>query len=313
MGSSTVRRLAAAGTASGAVLVGSLASGAAPAWAAPATGSSAGAPLGTFAGVPTVSIAPQRFTPGENVTVLVRGCVDEPSLAGQNEAFVRGDPAHFDRAGGTSWTGIASTKPDLKPGNAYITKFRCRAAGGPRTLTLFVTVPEKSAPPAPPKAPPGKGPGGGFDFGFDDVDLSTRTVLPGGRLAMKVHCPARVSATSSSFVADPLFTETAEDTWEATARFERSLPSVVRVRISCAGHGHVVFTTRPGRDEVSPGPAIPRGAPETGDGSTATGRRADRTPLLGTPLLGTGAVAVTLAGAGLVLRRRAAKDAKERS
>ncbi|RFU38607.1 hypothetical protein DZF91_26805 [Actinomadura logoneensis] len=279
-------------------------------------------PLGASAAgasaAPSVTFTPRRFTPGENVTVLIRGCADEPSLAGQNEAFVQGDPGHFDRSDGGVWSGIASTKPGLKPGNSYITKFRCTTAGGPRTLTLFVTVPEKSVPaPPPPASPPGDGHGGGggFRFGFDDVDLSTRTVRPGGRLGMKVHCPAEVSATSSSFVADPRFTETDKDTWEATGTFERTLPSVVRVRISCAGHGHVVFTTRPGRDEVSPGPTIPRGAPETGDGSTAAGAHADGAARAATtsaaadrgPLLGTGAVAVTLAGAGLVLRRRAAK------
>ncbi|MCP2336001.1 hypothetical protein [Actinomadura rupiterrae] len=289
MGSSTVRRIAAAGGASGAVLIGSLAAGAAPALAAPAPGA------------PSVSIEPKRFAPGDDVTVHIDGCVTEPSVGDQNEIFVKGDPAHFDKSGGTSWSGIGATQPGLKPGNSYLTKFGCMTASGPRTLTLFATVPEKTTTPPPP--PPGKGHGGdgGFHFGFDDVDLSTRTVMPGGTLGMKVHCPTEASASSSSFVEEPRFKETDKDSWEATATFEKSLPSIVRVTISCAGYRHVVFSTRPGKDEVAPGPQIPKGAPETGDGSTAR-RPADRTPLIGT-----GAAVVVLAGTGLALRRRATK------
>ncbi|MFC4911909.1 hypothetical protein [Actinomadura gamaensis] len=312
MGSSTVRRIAAAGTASGAVLIGTLAAASAPAAASPTAAAPAAAPAAVPAavpaaapapGAPSVTIRPKRFTPGDNVTVLINGCVTEPSVGDQNETFVKGDPAHFDKTGAASWSGIASTLPSLKPGNSYITKFRCATATGLRTLTLFVTVPEKTTTPSPPP-PPGKGHGGdgGFHFGFDDVDLSTRTVVPGGTLGMKVHCPTEVTATSSSFVTDPRFKETGEDIWEATATFEKSLPSIVRVTITCADYGHVVFSTRPGKDEVSPGPQIPKGAPETGDGSTAAGRHADRAPLVGT-----GAAAVALAGAGYALRRRATK------
>ncbi|WP_026413686.1 hypothetical protein [Actinomadura oligospora] len=303
MGSSSVRRIAAAGSASGAVLVGALAAGASPALADPSAGA------GAAAGAPTVSIAPKRFTPGENVTVRIGGCTSEPSVGGQNEVFVQGDPSGFDRNGETSWSGIGSTLPGLKPGNSYITKFTCMTASGPRTLTLFATLPEKHTTPPP---PPGDGHGGGggggkrFHFGFDDVDLSTRTVVPGGRLGMKVHCPTEASATSSSFVEDPRFEETGEDTWEATGRFGRSLPSVVRVTIGCAEHGTVVFTTRPGRDEVSPGPTIPRGAPDTGDGSTASGGSGAVAGSRGAraPYVGAGAAAFALAGTGLVLRRR---------
>lgn len=315
MGSSTVRRITVAGTASGAVLVGSLAAGTAPVLAA-APFDIGVTPAGAPAATPSVSIEPKRFTPGDNVTVRISGCTSEPSLAGQNEVFVQGDPGHFEQTGETSWSGIGSTLPGLKPGNSYVAKFGCMTAGGPRTLTLFATVPEKHTPPPPPGKGHGGGGGGGggkgFHFGFDDVDLSTRTVVPGGHLGMKVHCPTEASATSSSFVEDPRFEETDKDTWEATGTFERSLPSVVRVTIRCAEHGHVVFSTRPGKDEVSDGPTIPRGAPETGDGSTARstatggGRDAGRAPYLGAE----GAV-LALAGAGLVLRRR--RVAKDRS
>ncbi|MFC5183382.1 hypothetical protein [Actinomadura harenae] len=306
MGSSSVRRIAAVGTASGAVLAGSLAAGAVPAFAL------AGKPSGASGtGAPSVSIEPRRFTPGQDVTVRISGCKDEPSAGGQNEVFVQGDPSHFKRTGATTWSGVGTTLRGLKPGNAYMAKFQCTTASGPRTLTLFATLPEKRTP-LPPPSGGGHGGGGGggggggdgkrFHFGFDDVDLSTRTVLPGGRLGMKVHCPTEASATSSSFVRDPRFEETGKDTWEATATFERSLPSVVRVTIACAGYGHVVFTTRPGRDEVSPGPAIPQGAPETGDGSTVTADPGARAPYLGA-----GAAFVALAGTGLALRRRTSK------
>ncbi|MEV5573091.1 hypothetical protein AB0L06_23870 [Spirillospora sp. NPDC052269] len=310
MGSSSVRRITAAGTASGAVLVGALASGTVPALAADPGLSEVGVAgvgvAGASSGAPSASIEPTRFTPGENVTVRISGCASEPSVGGQNEVFVQGDPSGFDKTGATSWAGVASTLPGLKPGNSYVTKFTCTTASGPRTITLFATVPEKhtTPPPLPLPSPPGGGHGGGgggkrFHFGFDDVDLSTRTVVPGGRLGMKVHCPTEASATSPSFVSDPRFEETDKDTWEATGTFERSLPSVVRVTIRCAGYGHVVFSTRPGRDEVSPGPTIPRGAPETGDGSTVTGPRNDRAPYVGA-----GAAAFALAGTGLALRRR---------
>lgn len=252
-------RFVAAGTFSGAALVALVIPGSA-AFAAPTD-------------KPQATYSPKRFTPGDNLWVRITGCVGEPRLSGTNEAFAEGEPGSFERSGGDTWTGIGGTLRSLKSGNSYLTRFGCLTGKGFQTFPLWVTPPDK-IPPAPP-SPPGKPrpeppPGEGFRFGYGDVELSTRTVTPGGRLGIRVTCPSSVRATSASFVSEPRFSRIGKDEHKGTARFASSLPSIVKVRVECRGYGSVTFSTKPGQKDVDPGDqGIPQGSPNTGDGSLA--------------------------------------------
>ncbi|MFG2002777.1 hypothetical protein ACGFNU_26815 [Spirillospora sp. NPDC048911] len=252
---------------------------------------------------PQATYSPKRFTPGDNLWVRITGCAGEPRLAGTNEVFDEGEPGSFDRSGTGTWTGIGGTLRTLKSGNSYLTRFGCSTGTGFQTFPLWVTPPDKipSTPPSPPgkprpEPPPG---GGGFSFGHDDVDLSIRTVRPGGTLGIRVTCPGSVRATSASFASEPRFRRIGEDEHKGTARFTSSLPSVVKVRVECRGYGSVTFSTTAGRNEVEPrDQSIPQGSPNTGDGSLAN-RQDNPLPLLGT---------VVLVGAYVLCRRRRAPE-----
>ncbi|GAA2587003.1 hypothetical protein SMC26_42825 [Actinomadura fulvescens] len=252
---------------------------------------------------PQATYSPQRFTPGDNLWVRVTGCLGEPRVSGTNEAFDEGEPGSFERSG-DAWTGIGGTLRTLKSGNSYLTRLGCVTGKGFQTFPLWVTPPDR-IPPAPP-SPPGKPrpeppPGGGFTFGHDDVDLSTRTVMPGGRLGIRVTCPAPVRATSASFVSEPRFERVGEDGHRATARFESTLPSIVKVRVECRGYGSVTFSTRPGQKHVDPGDqSIPQGSPNTGDGSMAD---TDNSPGYALPVAGS----LVLVGVYVLHRRRRAR------
>jgi hypothetical protein len=144
-----------------------------------------------------------------------------------------------------------------------------------------------------------------FKFGFDKVQLTTRRVVPGGKIGFTVTCPTTVTATSSSFAVAPRFKK-AEDTSKAVATFRRALPKVVNIKVSCAQFGFVTFSTKPGKGNVDNGPNVPSQGPNTGGGATADS---------GTPanLGGAAAIAASLAGAtglGLVFaaRRRMARE-----
>jgi hypothetical protein len=141
-----------------------------------------------------------------------------------------------------------------------------------------------------------------FKFGFDKVQLSTRRVVPGGKVTFTVTCPTAVTATSSAFVANPRFAKDG-DTSKGTATYKRSLPRVVNIKVSCAKFGFVTFSTKSdtgnGGGNVGNGPNVPDQAPDTGGGATAENGAA--------ALGGAAALAIGLMGAtglGLVAARR---------
>jgi hypothetical protein len=278
-----ITRLAAATAAVGGV---ALFGAAAPASAAPAPPAA-----------PDITAKPDPFKPGEKVTLRVTGCKDEPKVLTPNEIFAKGEAGSFGRGSAAGvWTTIAAAKSDLKAEHTYVTRFGCTTVdNGQGVFQLQTTLPKTPAP--------------GFKFGFDKVQLSTRTVEAGGKIGMTVTCPSTVTATSASFTAAPKF-DKKDDVSKATATFKDHLPSVVRVKITCSGHGSVGYSTKPGERDVKPGDGkIPKGAPETGDGSMAP--RGDGGGLGGLTIAGSAAV---LAGAGLgggLLLRRRHNAAKE--
>jgi len=236
---------------------------------------------------PDITVKPDPFKPGEKVDLRVTGCKDEPKVGSPNEIFVKGEPSSFGK--GTAdgvWTTVAATKSALKPEQTYETTFTCTTVDGPSAFQLRTTIPKTPA----------------FTFGFDKVELSTRTVVAGGKLGMTVTCPSTVTATSASFTAEPKFTKN-DGVSKATGTFKDHLPSVVRVKVTCAGYGSVSYSTKPGERDVKPGDGkIPKGAPQTGDGTMAP--RGDGGPN-GLTVAGSAAL---LAGAGLggglMVRRR---------
>ncbi|MBO2448779.1 hypothetical protein J4573_16875 [Actinomadura barringtoniae] len=237
---------------------------------------------------PDITVKPDPFKPGAKVTLNVTGCTSEPKVsADTNGIFVKGEPSSFGK--GTAdgaWTTVVATKSDLKPEQTYVTQFGCTTTDGSAIFQLRTTIP---------KTPD-------FTFGFDKVKLSTRTVTAGGKLGMTVTCPTTVTAASASFTATPKFTKDG-DVSKATATFKDHLPSVVRVKITCADHGSVSYSTKPGERDVKPGDGkIPKGSPQTGDGTMAA--RGDG-GFNGPTVAGSAAL---LAGAGLggglMVRRR---------
>jgi hypothetical protein len=245
---------------------------------------------------PDITVKPDPFTPGAKVTLRVTGCKDEPKVDSPNQIFAKGEPGSFGKGAAAGvWTTVAATRSDLKPDHTYMTSFVCTTSEGPSLFQLQTTVAKKPD----------------FKFGFDKVKLSTRTVVAGGKLGMTVTCPSTVTATSASFTAQPKF-EKKDEVWKATATFKDHLPSVVRLKVTCSGHGSVSYSTKPGERDVKPGDGkIPKGAPQTGDGSMA-GRSGDGGGSGMLPIVGSAAVlaGVGLGGGGLLMRRRrnAAKE-----
>jgi hypothetical protein len=237
--------------------------------------------------VPSVSIDPPTFTPGDgDVTITVTGCDTEPETK-RNQIF--DETPSFD-ADDDVWTAVAGTKDTLKAGKRYVTSFTCETEGKATEFTFATTIPKK--------------PAETFKFGFDKVELSTRTIKAGGTLGFEVTCPTTVSAKSASFVSAPTFErDTSEDkVAKGTATFKSTLPSVVTIKVYCKDHGFVTYSTKPGQKSVGDGaPKVPKGAPQTGDGSMA-GRDGDSAP---GPALLAGAGLVGLAG--VALRRRAGR------
>ncbi|HEX2313899.1 MAG TPA: hypothetical protein VHJ17_09205 [Thermomonospora sp.] len=238
-----ITRLAATGAAGGA---------AALALAAPAQA----------AAEPRITVDPERFRPGDNLTLTVTECATRPVTGQVNQIFAE-RPA-FQKEG-AAWTAIGGTKTSLRPGQTYRTEFRCRVGG----RTVVVPLETSPAPPLPRPTPTPKPtlpkP---FAFGFDKVKLSTRTVRPKGTMTFTVTCPTTVRAESASFAEAPRFRRTSEKiTSKGTATFKETLPSIVNIKVICKGHGHVTYSTKPAEDDLGEGgPKIPKGAPDTGGG-----------------------------------------------
>ncbi|MBA9004606.1 hypothetical protein [Thermomonospora cellulosilytica] len=248
---------------------------------------------------------PEGFRPGYNLVIEVTGCEQAPTSRGlRNEIFAE-DPGFQKAEDGDGWTAIGGTRRDLQAGRTYRTEFRCGGLGG-ETFPLQITVPGSAG------GGPGGGatgspsPGGGFEFGFDKVKLSTRKVVAGGTMGFTVTCPTTVTAESAAFAEAPEFTRKGQVS-KGTATFAQTLPSIVKIKVTCAGHGHVEYSTEPAEEALGEGgPKIPVGAPNTGGGV------AERGP--GAVAYG-GAAAVLLAAAGtgvLTLRRRRAAGSVEK-
>ncbi|MGI5163761.1 hypothetical protein ACQEU3_05330 [Spirillospora sp. CA-253888] len=318
-----IRRLAAAGAVSGAALLGA----ATPAVAAaphpqqdpprdtapkddPKDGPGGpGTPGDQPVGPPSISASPNPFQPGQNLTIRVRGCKAEPRVTSPNQIFAKGEPTSFDGEGAGVWSAIGGTRADLQPGRTYVSRFTCFTGKGLASMELRTKLPAKPKPPTKPGKPgkPGN-PGGkpGFSFGYEDVTLSTRRAVPGAALGIKVVCPVQPRAYSASFAHQPRMEKIQKDTWEGGGRFRSHLPSIVRVTVECPGFGKVSFSSRPGEQDVDPGsPTIPRGAPDTGDGSTVAAAN-DTAPGGAAPLVA-GSL-VFLGGSAVLLRRRALRE-----
>ncbi|MFC6885076.1 MULTISPECIES: hypothetical protein [Actinomadura] len=264
------------------------------------------APKLRVADAPTINATPNPFTPGQELTVTAKGCDTEPVLGKTNDIFGDNAPGTFEKgAKPGEWTAKALSRKNLELGKPYTTQFTCEVDKVAQQLTLTAKVKDGTEPPDEPEK---------FRFGFDKIELSTRTVLPGGKFGMKVTCPTEVTATSASFVKEPEFKELGDEgtesdapKWGATATFKKTLPSVVNVRITCAQYGSKVYSTKPGKKQVGNGsPTVPKGAPDTGDGTmSGTGGNGG-----GALYAGGSAALVAAAGlGGLALRRRAARSA----
>lgn len=290
-----ITRLAALGAVSGAVTL--IVAG--PAQAAPAN-------------VPEVTVTgPADFVPGDNLELWVLATksgdklpCDEPPTSEflPNEIFAENPVFLKEDRVGKSWHNSAGTKTTLKVGTTYETTFQCRVGTRHPRFTMSFTVPK-----APPTTKPTNSPSPKpkFQFGFDKVQLSTRTVTPKSKIDFTVTCPSVVTAESASFTATPKFKKSAKDTFKATGVFKKTLPSVVTIKVTCKDYGTVTFSTQPGKDSIgNGGPKIPKGAPDTGDGSTLGGGG-------GLALGGGAAVALAGAGLGAVALRRRAKGSRE--
>lgn len=257
------------------------------------------APVQALAAPKATTTFPEGFQPGWNLVINVTGCTRAPTSRGlRNEIFAE-DPGFQRPEEGDGWMAIGGTRRDLQPGRTYRTEFRCDG----QTFPLEITIPG-SAGGGPTASPsPGTGGGGAFKFGFDKVKLSTRKVVPGGTMGFTVTCPTTVTAESAAFAEPPKFTKKGQVS-TGTAKFGEKLPSIVKIKITCAGHGHVEYSTEPAKKALGEGgPKIPVGAPDTGGG-------AEQGP--GAAVYG-GAAAVLLAAAGggaLMLRRRAKGSAE---
>lgn len=255
---------------------------------------------GSSAPKPTITMSPEPFEPGDKVNLRVTGCSTEPKAGKPNQIFAEGEPKSFDGVGGVDWTASGATRLDLLPGGTYVTRFTCATGQVDETFELTTTLP-KTPTPTPTPTPTKEQ----FSFGFDDVELSTHTVNPSGKITMTVTCPTKVRATSAAFVSEPAFERATKTAFKATGEFKKDLPAVVKIKIGCADHGSVTFSTKPGDDTVSKGDnKIPSGAPDTGDGSTA-GRGPASAALLAS---GSAAVVAGAGLAGLALRRRTRKS-----
>ncbi|REE95277.1 hypothetical protein [Thermomonospora umbrina] len=246
---------------------------------------------------PEITVDPERFRPGDNLTISVTACATRPRTGRpglKNEIFA--ERPTFERTG-PKWSAIAGTRAGLKPGRRYHTDFRCEVDG--RTVTFRLTTSPSRTHEEPPKKP--------FAFGFDKVRLSTRTVTPKGEMTFTVTCPTRVSVASASFTEAPEFEKTEKGAFKGTGTFKATLPSIVKIKVICEDHGHVTYSTKPGDGDIGDGgPEIPKGAPDTGGGLAAPDGRGPAAPYGGVAY--GGAALVLLAGAGglavRTLRRR---------
>ncbi|WP_119727579.1 hypothetical protein [Thermomonospora amylolytica] len=162
---------------------------------------------------------------------------------------------------------------------------------------------------APTTPPPSQPPA--FSFGYDDVQLSSRQVVPGGSTTFTVTCPTAVTITGNGFTQSPLtVTKVGENTWRGTGTFKQTLPNPTTATVICKDHGAVKYTTDPGDGnggdmKPKPGTRIPTGPINTGDGTLYLEQRGGDSAM---PLMAAGAGAALAAGLGVVvLRRRTAR------
>jgi hypothetical protein len=274
----------AAGVLPGAMILALTPAMAGAALAAPLAAPSPGAQAPVAVAVPKATFTPARFQPGDNLTVTVTGCDGAPhtGFAADSNQLFHETPA-FERDG-DRWQAIGATKADLRTGQSYRTRFRCQV--GDTTAQFPLTVKVQAPSPSPTPTPT-------FRFDFDKVELSTRRVTAGGEMKFTVTCPTSVTAESAAFAQAPEFEETETGTFEGTAEFKATLPSVVTIKVICADHGFVTYSTRPGDDDISNGgPTVPSGAPNTGGGPAAD------TGVPGPLVLGGAALLLALAGFG---------------
>ncbi|WP_051109026.1 hypothetical protein [Actinomadura flavalba] len=272
-------RLAAAGAVAGAVVLGT----AGPAFADP-----------------TISASPNPFTPGQKLTVKVTECLEAPT--GDATAIFTANPA-FTGAAGKTWTAVAATRADLKPGTTYTVVFSCKLEGGTAKFSLKVNPgkPKPTPTPTPTTPEPPK-----FSFGYDDVKLTTRKVVPGGKIGFTVNCPTAVTITGNGFTTKALAVkQTGKGTFKAVGAFRAgTLPNPTTATVACKGHGYVKYSTKPGQAiKPKPGgnPEIPVGAPNTGDGTLYGHADGGSSTAL---LAGGSAAGLAVVGGGLLLLRR---------
>ncbi|MDL4774834.1 hypothetical protein [Actinomadura xylanilytica] len=278
-------RLAATGAAAGAATAVTALGMAGPALAAPEP-----APA-----VPAVKVAPNPFKPGASLTVKISACDTAPA-GGAGQVFTAAPK--FRGNAGELWTAVAATKPSLTPGHSYKAAFTCKVGETTHKLTLTVNPSkEPGVKPAPQK----------FSFGYDDVELSTRKVIPGKSMTFTITCPTAVTITGNGFTTKALAVKTVRTgVFKAVGMFRSgTLPNPTVATVACKGHGYVKYSTKPG-EAIKPGkksPQIPAGAPNTGDGSLSLHHEdgGSMTPAL---VGGGSAGALAVVGGGLVLLRR---------
>lgn len=247
---------------------------------------------------PSISASPNPFYPGDTLTLTAKGCVTEPKLESDSGLFV--SPPQF-RGRPTTWIAQGKTRSDLAPGKTYVAKWTCKIENdATATLSLSTTPSERPPTPTPTPTRPT------FSFGYDDVQLSTRRVVPGGSTTFTVTCPTSVTITGNGFTQNPLkVTKIGEGKWRATGVFKKSLPNPTTATVICKDHGSVKYTTNPSQGDgggMKPKPStkIPTGPINTGDGTLYAAEK-DGSAV---PLAATGAGAALAAGLGAVVLRR---------
>ncbi|MBA9004051.1 hypothetical protein [Thermomonospora cellulosilytica] len=251
---------------------------------------------------PSISATPNPFYPGDTLTLTATGCTTAPQLQSDSGLFAA-PPAFAGQP--TTWTAKGKTRSGLTPGKTYVAKWTCEIEGGTATLSLTTTPGKRPGTPKPTPTRPA------FSFGYDDVQLSSRRVVPGGSTTFTVTCPTAVTITGNGFTQSPLtVTKVGENTWRGTGTFKQTLPNPTTATVICKDHGAVKYTTDPGDGnggdmKPKPGTRIPTGPINTGDGTLYLEQRGGDSAM---PLMAAGAGAALAAGLGVVvLRRRTAR------
>ncbi|TNY36900.1 hypothetical protein EIO00_10925 [Thermomonospora catenispora] len=248
---------------------------------------------------PSISASPNPFYPGDTLTLTAKGCTTAPQLQSDSGLFV--SPPQF-RGQPTTWIAQGKTRSNLTPGKTYVAKWTCQIEGGSAVLSLTTTPgkrPDRPTPTPTPTRPT-------FSFGYDDVQLSTRRVVPGGSTTFTVTCPTSVTITGNGFTQSPLkVTKIGENKWRATGVFKKNLPNPTTATVICKGHGSVKYTTNPDKGDnnnMKPKPStkIPTGPINTGDGTLYMAEKNGSAM----PLAAAGAGAALAAGLGAVVLRR---------